>query len=227
MKLNLRNRISELLKSNWFVTLFATTLGILLALYLNNLNIKWNTEKEKNIAIENLELELSNNAEELSANETNDSLLVFLNKIKEINSDILSEFKASSRDINLIAKEYPHFIKIIDSTKIDEKQYTYAVAYEFEFALDDLQNVAWETSKMSNITNEFDYDCLNSLVRTYDLQQLYVVQQQKLLDYFINSEHNKLHQAISINQQLRIQLLNEIEETRIIIIKTAANNGYK
>lgn len=211
MKFSLNKRVGKLTKSNWFITLFATTLGVLLALYLNNLNDKQIIEKKKIIAIENLEMELSNNEKKLNGFETNDSLLVFLNKM---HSKISTEFEATSKSINAIAKEYPNFIKIIDSVEIDKTEYIYHVNYSMRLHIFDVQNIAWETSKMSNITNELSYDCLNSLVNTYTLQQLYVNEQQKLFNYFVNSEHNKLRRAISINQQLRLQLLEVIQETK-------------
>ena len=74
----------------------------------------------------------------------------------------------------------------------------------FELNLDDLQNIAWETAKMSNITNELNYDCLQVLVKIYSLQEIFTNEQQKILNHFVNSEHGKLLSALLIVQQLKI-----------------------
>lgn len=214
MKLNLKNHTKKLFKSSWFITLFATTLGVLLALYLSNLNAKLKVEKRKNFAIENLKKELMNNANELKDSNHNDKLLSFFQDISTIVDDISTEFITSKSAMNEITKKYPEFIKIINSNQANKNEYSYIVEYEFELHLEDVQNIAWETSKMSNLTNEFNYDCLQYLVRTYSLQELYIREQQKIINYFVNTDHTKMFKAMTINKQLRLQLIENIEETK-------------
>jgi hypothetical protein len=114
--------------------------------------------------------------------------------------------------MNELKNKYSDFIEIRDSTNVQGDYYRYNIAYKFEINLDDLQKIAWETSKMSDITNEFNYDCLQDLVKIYSLQEIFINEQQKLLSHFVNAEHTKLLRDLLIVQQLKTQLLNVMVE---------------
>lgn len=90
--------------SNWFITLMATTLGVLLALYLNNLNTKSIVEKNKAYAISNLEEELINNEKELHEELSNDSLLTFFKRLSKIDNKISNKLTSDSKTIKNIVK---------------------------------------------------------------------------------------------------------------------------
>ena len=83
-----KSKLTNLLKGSWFVTVFATTLGVLLALYLNNLNARSKIENRKQISIENLDNELSNNKSTLLKSNENDRLIDFLTKVRKIDKNI-------------------------------------------------------------------------------------------------------------------------------------------
>ena len=65
MKIDFKEKIKHLYKSSWFITIFATTLGVLLAFYLNNLSSRSKIEHRKQVSIENINKELLNNKSEL------------------------------------------------------------------------------------------------------------------------------------------------------------------
>lgn len=212
MKLNFKKRLKKLYRSSMFITLFATTLGVLLAFYLNNLNARAKIEDRKQISIQNLRKELANNKAELLDSKENDRLIDFLRKVRSIDSKIPNELTTSVHSINSLRKHYSDFLIIKDSTVIDENLFEYNIQYKFELSLIELQKIAWETSKMSNITSEFDYDCLQSLVKVYSLHDIYSQEQQKILNHFVTAEHNNLLSAMLIVQQLQSQLLEVIIE---------------
>jgi len=207
-----KSKLTNLLKGSWFVTVFATTLGVLLALYLNNLNARSKIENRKQISIENLDNELSNNKSTLLKSNENDRLIDFLTKVRKIDKNITTELTASAKSMSELKKNYSDFIAIIDSTVVDLNLYEYDIEYTFELSLDDLPNIAWETSKMSNVLSELDYSCLQVLVKIYSLQEIYVKEQQKILNHFVNADHNKLLSAMLIVQQLKSQLWNVMIE---------------
>ena len=181
MKIDFKEKIKHLYKSSWFITIFATTLGVLLAFYLNNLSSRSKIEHRKQVSIENINKELLNNKSELMDSKINDQLIFFLNKINDIDSEISNVLSTSVSSMNYIKKTYPDYMEIVDSTIIDRSINTYNVKYRFELNLKDLQNIAWEAAKMSNILNEIDYDCLQQLVRIYSLQDIFNQEQQKIL----------------------------------------------
>ena len=212
MNFSIKNSLQKIYKSSWFITLFATTLGVLLAFYLNNISSRSKIELRKQVSIQNLNNEIFKNKSELLDSNDNERLIDFLIEIRKINNEISNDLTLSTNAMDKLKKEYSDFIQILDSTNVLNNQYKYNIAYKFELNLDGLQNIAWETSKMSGITNEFNYDCLQDLVKIYSLQEIFKNEQQKLLSHFVNAEHNKLLSALSIVQQLKTQLLNVMVE---------------
>jgi hypothetical protein len=217
MNLNIKKNFQKIYHSSWFITSFATTFGVLLAFYLNNINANSKLELRKQTSIQNLNNEISKNKSELLDLNNNDRLMTFLVEIAKINKEIPNDLTLPIEVMDKLKKEYSSFIEIRDSTKSLNDQYKYNVIYKFELNLDNLQNIAWETSKMSGITNELSYDCLQALVNTYSIQQIIINEQQKSLSYFVNAEHDKLLNVLRIDQQLKTQLLNIIVEAQLQI----------
>ena len=210
-RLNIKSRLKKLLISSWFITLFATTLGVLLAFYLSNLNDRSKIEHRKQISIRNLNQELMTNTSELLDSVHNEKLIDFLSTMKRIDNRIPNQLKISVDTMNILRKNYSDFLRINDSIEIEDDRYQYNISYKLELILEDLQNIAWETAKMSGITNEMDYDCLQVLVKIYALQEIFIKEQQKILDQFVIADHDKLLSALRIVQQLRAQLLDAIK----------------
>jgi len=212
MNLNIKSKLNKLYKSSWFITLFATTLGVLLAFYLNNLSERAKIDSRKEISIKSINDELINNKSALLDSKDNDSLIEFLNTIKTIDSSIPNELTLSVNTMTELKNSYFNFIKIVDSTIIRDHLYKYNVSFKFELKLNDLRSIAWETSKISDVISELDYDCVQALVRIYSLQEIYSNEQQKILNHFVNADHKKLLSELLIIRQLKMQLLNSIIE---------------
>ncbi len=212
MKINFKERLKKLYKSSWFITIFATTLGVLLAFYLNNLSFQSKIEERVQISIQNITSELINIKEELTDSENNDRLIGFLVSIREIDDKIPNELITTVSSMDKIRNNYSDFMVLKDSIRINNNNYNYTISYKFNLVLEDLNYIAWEAFKMSDITNELDYSCLQDLVKIYSLQEIYIIEQQKLLDYFVKAEHNKLLIALQLTQQLKSQLLIATEE---------------
>ena len=211
MNLNINKKLKRLYKSSWFITLFATMFGVLLAFYLDDLSSQSKVEKRMKTSIRNIDNELTYNIAALR-DSSNNNLSNFLGEIRSIDSRIPNELTMSTFSMNNLIMNYSNFIEVNDSTSINGDLYKYNIGYKFELNLDDIQNIAWETFKMSNINSELNYNCLQILVQIYSLQEIYLNEQQKTLNYFINAEHKKLLNSLSINQQLKSQLLNVMSE---------------
>jgi hypothetical protein len=143
MNLNIKSRFYKLYRSSWFITLFATTLGVLLAFYLNNLNSRSKVEHRKQISIENINKELLNNKLALLDSKDNDRLLAFLNMVKVIDNDIPNDLITSVPNMNALQRDYSDFIIINDSTYVESNLYQYNVNYKFNITFNELQNIAW------------------------------------------------------------------------------------
>ncbi|MEP2935789.1 MAG: hypothetical protein ABJM06_14750 [Gilvibacter sp.] len=214
MKFNFKNRLKKLYKSSWFITLFATTLGVLLAFYLNNLNNRLNIASSKQVVLENLNNEITSNKVTLNDPNDNQRLIDFLQTVSEIDDDISNELTTSIQKMNELKLNYPEFIEIKDSVDFGSNLFTYKVSYKLELNFNDLQKISWETSKMSDVINELNYNCLEALNEIYFRQGIYTNQQQKTLEYFVNAEHKKLLKALNIIEQLKSQLKDQIPESQ-------------
>jgi hypothetical protein len=185
---------------------------VLLALYLDNLSDHSKIEQRKKQSFEIIEKEMSANRSILIDSLSNDSLVDFLSAVQNIDYGISNILITSIKTMNDLKRKFPSNIKISDSTLIDNDQYLYDVAFKIELNLNDLQNIAWETAKMSNITQEFNYECLQVLVDIYTTQDIYYREHQKILNHFVSADHSKLLTALLIEQQLKAQLTKALGE---------------
>jgi len=210
MKFKIKKRLKKLYKGSWFITLFATTLGVLLAFYLNNENDRLKMKSRKQVVIENLTNEIEKNKVTLNDPTDNSRLIEFFKEVKKIDSEISNEPITSVQEMNKLIASYPNFIKIKDSIDLGTNLVQYNVVYKPELNFNDLQKISWETSKMSDVINELSYDCLEALNQIYYRIEVYTNEQQKTLQHLVNVEHNKLLSALLIIEQLKSQLIDEI-----------------
>jgi hypothetical protein len=82
MNLDIKNKLQKLYKSSLFITLFGTTLGVLFAFYLNNINSRLKIETRTEISIQNINSELLSNKSSLESIDDNQQLIDFLTKIR-------------------------------------------------------------------------------------------------------------------------------------------------
>ena len=213
-KFNIKYKLKTLYKSSWFITLLATTLGVLLAFYLNNVNDYLKIESSKQVAIENLNNEIKNNKLTLNDPSDNQKLIDFLLEIRKIDAEISNELKTSIHVMSELKINYPGFIEIKDSIDLGDNLIKYNISYKLELNFNDLQSISWEAAKISNVINEFSYDCLQILIEIYYRQEIYTIQQQKTLEYFVNTEFKKLLSALLVIEQLKSQLIAQISESQ-------------
>ncbi|TJY38072.1 hypothetical protein [Pontimicrobium aquaticum] len=214
MNISLKKTLKRLYKSTWFVTLFATTMGVLLAFYLNDVSIRTKINQKKAVSIKSLALELKNNENTLVSSNDNKKLTNFLQELKKINGKISRVIEISTSERKKLEKKYHQLFNVVDSIKTNKDLYQYNVEYSFNLELNDLSDIAWETYKLSEVINEFDYECIQAFVGAYKLQEIYLNEQQKLLNYFVNANHSKLLGELLIIQQLKSQLINTIKQSQ-------------
>ena len=80
----------------------------------------------------------------------------------------------------------------------------------------DLKEIAWETTKSLNITNEFNYECLYQLENLYNLQRRVQDITNQAASALQNGKIEELMTILNIMKQLDFQL----EEDYIIMLKS-------
>ncbi|MGD1841615.1 MAG: hypothetical protein ACFB0B_12070 [Thermonemataceae bacterium] len=212
MKTNFLRSAKKILNSNWFITIFSTTVGVLLAFYVNDLGERFSTNQRKKNALDNIIQEISQNRDDLKAQKVNDTLLDYLVEIKSLNEEISTTFTAHPDSFRVLLAKVP-VMALIDSVALSDTVYQYKVKFNFHLTLNDPPQIAWEAAKLADVPNELSYECLEVLVDVYAIQQLYVEEERKLLDLLLEGKHVKMLRTLAMVKSIKKQLLEQYRKT--------------
>lgn len=214
---SLREQLKRMVGNNAFMTLFATTLGVLLAFYLNNLAELRNETRKVNRAFSNIIEELESNKNHLELGNINDSALVALDGIRKYDPLLNGEIIATSDSIDSIFDEIK-IAQVLDSIDFGNNLKKYFVNYsKIEFGISTLPNVAWEAAQMAAVTNEFDYNCLTAIIETYDMQNLYETEARRLLEFYLKEKYSQMYLGLAVTKHLRNELILQYEKALTVI----------
>ncbi len=208
---------AKIMNNTAFITLFATTVGVLLAFYLNGLSKSNSKQIKVNKAYSNIVIELESNKKKVLGNLVNDSTIIVLDKIRKYDVFLKGEIITSSQKIDSIMDQI-NVAEIVDSLNLEKGVVKYFVDYNnLRFSLSSIRNVAWEAAQIADLTNEFEYECLSTIIAIYDLQDLLRAEEYKLLGFYADEKYNSFYRTLSISLAFRSQLLERYEEAIIKI----------
>lgn len=216
-------KILKLITGSTFITFLSTTLGVLLAFYLDNRSSKQEIEHKVKVSIENIFEELDNNIDQLKDSTDIQLQLEMYYDIGEINPELSSELTTTTETIQNLRSKYGEFIEVIDSSKTESSEYTYSVSYSFQVSLFTLSKIAWESAKTAGIMEHLKYETLLSLTQIYELQELFNEEQQKTFTPIIEERPKEFVMRTRIVEQLRAQLLYITQES-VHELKTKGNS---
>lgn len=170
-----KSLFSKVIHNPWFITLISTMLGIMLGIYLSNLNEKRLLLKGKNQALEKVLKELEENEEML----------------KGFNDTLQSKYESMSYIIPWINEDFDLIIHkdSLESFIAKSKfMFTYTgheelpndqldVSGELEFYISsnlifsDLSDIIWDAYKQMDYLSVTEFDCLTALETIYQFQQ--------------------------------------------------------
>ncbi len=206
---------------NWkylLTELLLIVVGILLAINLNGWSANRKLQQQTTLSIERIADEVKDNITELEdVMEDNKSLFDFLRQIVNLSTEDLTKIDASAEEMDTLRAQHDEFFLVLDSTKVEEGQYQYQLEFYFELEYAELSDIAWETAKISNVVNEFPYDCLKAIISIYSFQELYDGVQGKFLDSAIFREEEDFAATFILNYQLAGDLVERYQsfETEI------------
>ena len=205
---------------NWkyiIVEILLIFVGINLAIWFNNWNTKKNVLRDKEIVITKITDEISNNYEEVKlARNANQNIASAYTDFKKIYKDNSNTVVTNPKYFNALNKKYPQFFRVQDSVQIDAESFQYSGSTFIQLELADLKEIAWETTKSLNITNEFNYECLYQLESLYNLQKRVQNIMNQAADALQNAKIEELMTILNIMKQLDLQL----EEDYINMLET-------
>lgn len=171
MAKNKKKKKTQFWKSSGIITLFATLIGVFLALYLNEWTTSRKEKKQKEIATENILLEINSNKEKLE--ESVDNYTKMLDLFIFFDTHVITKvgFVAHPHEISALNKKHPGIIEPVDSIKVADGRYNYRnmnLNLELFSEQVELRTIAWQTLKNNNIISSFNFDYLMSLEYIYN-----------------------------------------------------------
>ena len=155
-----------------FVEVFLIFIGINLAIWFNNWNTQIKIGREKKLAVSKIKEELQKNRKELrKAKEINQLVLKAFNEYKSIYKSNSKEIVTTPLILSKLQKKYSNFFIIKDSSEIESGTFLYTGSTYINLELPELTQIAWETTRSLDASNQFGFECLYELESTYNLQK--------------------------------------------------------
>ncbi len=194
--------------------------GINLAIWFNDWNTSKKIDQDKKIAIEKIQIEIKNNLGELRKTRQNNQRLVkAIETYKGFDSGEEDGVVVTVVQMSTFQKEFPDFLRITDSTNIADALFNYEGDVFINLELAELSKIAWETSKITGIVNEFGYDCLYGLQGIYNLQRLVTTEMGKASNALQNQEIELLLRVLDFIRQMD----SDLEEDYISVLEQLAD----
>jgi len=196
---------------NWkylFTELALIVAGILLAINLNSWNANRKLDEQVKLSIVKIQEELKHNIEELEnvieSNQEMSDFYVALNRLIDQDAD---QFTCRVEDMTSLRSQYQNYFEVLDSTKVSKDQYEYRIDLAFELEYGEMRDIAWRTAQLTQVINEFEYNCLGEIISVYGFQELFNNVQNKFLDMGIIRDREVYISTYQLNHQLAQDLL--------------------
>lgn len=195
-----------------FGELLLLFIGITLAIWFNNWNNQNQIEDEKKIALEKIKGEIENNLNEmLLAQEKNEKISAAFSTFQNVYNGISTEVITTPQHMDSLQKAFPNYFRIIDSTRVEAVHYKYRGDTFIELEIPDLTEIAWETTRSMNVTNEFSFDCLYEFESMYNLQRRVLNEVNKASDALQKKDLTELMNVLSFMNQFNPALIENYQ----------------
>lgn len=186
--------------------------GINLAIWFNDWNASKSIQKDKEIALAKIKVEMEANLEQLVENHSeNQRIPKFFQELNSLKNDE-DELLLTPQRWNAFIDAFPDLIETIDSVSIGNGKYKYEGDTTIFLEITDLSNIAWEISKSTGIFHEFGYDCLYQLQAIYHTQNLVKNELKKATEALGDKSIDDLIRVLSFMDQLEAQLENQYKD---------------
>lgn len=206
----------KFLTNSWTVTLTATMIGVFAGIYFNNAIENRKIEREKRVALKNIQQEISSNQESLDSTIVDHENLVkifdFMNKYINDDSDLI----ISPEKLNEFRRNHPNIISVSDSTKLENGLYNYEGEMNPNFKTPQMNfsNVARQTLTSSGLLQQFEYEDMLYINSIDKIEQEVIQGNVELLRYFTGKEDMGEDQEIMLTH---LKLLIDFEKSLLII----------
>ena len=200
-------------KINWKYILgeiFLIFVGINLAIWFNNWNSSQKINRDKKTALVRIEEEIKNNLNEVTnARATNQLFLQSFTAYQPFFSNDSDTLIATPEQFHALQNKFPEFFTVTDSVVNNGGNYFYIGSSNLHLELSELSEIAWETTRSINITNDFSYDCLYELESLYNLQRKVDAKNKLITDAVLADNMEHLIRVLNVMGQIEVQLLED------------------
>lgn len=169
--------------------------SVLFALFIDNYAQRLKVEKQKNLAIERLKLELAQNQKIAKG------WLVHHGKILERIRNLMKLSKDSLR------KEFSKDNHLTFELLTDSKA----------FHNDLLSSTAWETAKSTAIIEEFDFEQIESLTWMYEFQNIVIKSLNGIVNTYFERDSHELERLDSTLKQFLIRFTDLTKQEQFLL----------
>ncbi len=191
--------------------------SLFLAMKFNDWAIERRLNKRRDIALKNIHSEIERNLENLQTQGDNEdfhkitqSITPYL-EIEEGDKKVLLE--AQVEEMQNLRDSFPESIIIYDSTALSGNRYAYEVEIDvggFNYA--QLGDIAWEATKIGNLIDRIDFECIEGLLELYQLQESYLKYQEKYVEVLIDQDLAGIFNQFAVLHQFYEVLIEAYEE---------------
>lgn len=186
--------------------------GISLAIWFNNWNNTLTSDRNKKLAITKIKEEINSNIGELAIVQENNLFITqAFTDYQQVYENGTSTVVTTPQKRHQLNEKYPNFFRATDSVEVEEGRFRYQGRTYIELELPVLTQIAWETARSINITNEFDYNCLYELESMYNLQQRVQIEIDKAANALQRGEMGELMRILNFLDQLGTQLMEDYQ----------------
>lgn len=198
--------------------LFLIVAGILLAINLNTWNANRKLEEQVQLSLDKIRGELQNNMSELKdVLEANENCNAFYSAIANLTGQEIDKITCAVSQMDSLRKNYGDNFDVVDSTKVGTATFEYEVQLMFSLEYGEMMDIAWRTAQISNNINEYDYECLEQIISTYGLQDLFVEVQRKFLDFEIVRDQEVYVATYQLSFQFAQDLMERYEDLELAL----------
>ena len=208
-------RLNKKFTFDWkyvFGELLLLFVGITLAIWFNNWNSQNQIEDEKKIALEKIKGEIQNNLDEmLFAQEKNEMIRLAFTTFQNLYEGTSTRVITTPERMDSLQKAFPNYFRITDSTKVEQGKYDYRGNTFIVMEIPELTEIAWETTRSMNVTNEFSFDCLYEFESMYNLQRRVLNEVNKASDALQKKDLTELMNVLSFMEQFNPPLIENYQ----------------
>lgn len=188
--------------------------GLFLAMKVDEWSTNRRLNARKDVALKNIRSEIERNMEELKTQGDNEeyyeiieALAPFIVPDQKSNKLFL---ELTQKEVNALRDSFPESLITADSSQVINDTYRYQFSVDVGgFNYVQLGDIAWEATKIGNLIDRMEFECIEELLNLYKMQETFLGHQERYIELYV--EENRM---LLINQFLILHQFGEaLQET--------------